>query len=70
MIYYVYLEVTCRRAGEVTLFAMIRLCSWVGSLVVSKIASCCARKVALCANKGLLPAVNQHVGFQAGRSVT
>ena len=30
----------------------------------------CARVVALCTNKGLLSAVNQHVGFQLGRSVT
>ena len=29
----------------------------------------CARVVALCTNKGLLSAVNQHVGFQVGMSV-
>ena len=40
-----------------------------GSHVDSKIASCCARVVALCTNKRLLSPVNHHVGFQLGRSV-
>ena len=41
-----------------------------GSHVDPKVTSCCAREVALCANKGLLSAVNSHVDFQFGRSVT
>ena len=41
-----------------------------GSQVDSKATSCCAREVALCANKGLLSAVNQYMSFQEGRCVT
>ena len=41
-----------------------------GSHVGSKIASCCARVFALCTNKRLLSAVNQHVDFQLGRCIT
>ena len=40
-----------------------------GSHVGSKVASLVARVCALCTNKGLFSAVNQHVGFQIGRSV-
>ena len=36
----------------------------------SNAVSSCARVVALCANKGLLSAVNSHVDFQVGRPVT
>ena len=35
-----------------------------GSRVDSEVASCCAVVFALCTNKRLLSAVNQHVGFQ------
>ena len=41
-----------------------------GSHVDPKSASVVARVVALCANKGFLSAVNSHVDFQLGRSVT
>ena len=41
-----------------------------GSHVASKIVRCCARVVALCANKGLLSAVNSHVDFQLRRYIT
>ena len=41
-----------------------------GSHVDSKIASCCARVVALRTNKGLLSAVNSLVSFQRGRRIT
>ena len=41
-----------------------------GSHMDPKIASLDAREVALCANKGLLSAVNHHVSFQAVRTVT
>ena len=41
-----------------------------GSHVGSKSISCRARVVAVCANKGLLSAVNSHVDFQLGRCVT
>ena len=40
-----------------------------GSHVCPKGISSCAREVALCANKGLLSAVNSHMGFQVGRCV-
>ena len=35
-----------------------------GSLVASKVASYCAREVALCANKGLLSRMGSHVDFK------
>ena len=63
---HVNLEITCRFAGKLALFANVRLFTGVGSHVASKSASCCARVVALCTNKGLLSAVNSHVSFQAG----
>ena len=41
-----------------------------GSHVGSKSTSCRARVVAVCANKGLLSAVNSHVDFQLGSCIT
>ena len=61
---HVLFEVTWRCAGVVTLFAMKRLFSCMGSHVDSKVVSSCVREVALCANKRLLSAVNLHVDFQ------
>ena len=61
---HVLFEVTWRCAGVVTLFAMKRLFSCMGSHVDSKVVSSCVREVALCANKRLLSAVNSHVDFR------
>ena len=55
------LEIACRCAWKVTLFAVIRLCSWVGSLVDSKAASSRARIVALFATKKLFSWMSLHV---------
>ena len=63
----VLFEISCHFARVVTLFAIVRPFTGVGSHVDSKVASCCARVVALCASKGLLSAVNSHVSFHVGR---
>ena len=63
------LQMTCRFAGIVTLFATIRLFTGVGSKMAFETTSCCARVVALWTTQGFLSTVNQHVSFQPRRCV-
>ena len=65
----VLLQMTCRFAGIVTLFATIRLFTGVGSKMAFETTSCCARVVALWTTQGFLSIVNQHVSFQPRRCV-
>ena len=58
-------QISCRFEGIFTLFAILRLLTRVCSHMDSDIASCCAKVVALCANKGLFSSVNAEVVFQS-----